>query len=155
MGRFAILCCCAAALIGCAKTENKAPASSTPATPPPPPPIALADVAGKWTVKAMNEARDSTLVTYQLTATADTSGWTIVFPNRKQPVPVHVAAVAGDSVVINAGPYESVLRRGVQVSTHGVFRLQNGMMVGTTVAHYRTTHADSVRNIVTEGTRMP
>jgi len=155
MGRFAILCCCAAALISCAKTENKAPASATPATPPPPPPISLADVAGKWTVKAMNEARDSTLVTYQLTATADTSGWSILFPNRKQPVPVHVAAVAGDSIVIDAGPYASVLRRGVQVSTHGVFRLQNGNMVGTTVAHYRTTHPDSVRNIVTEGTRMP
>jgi len=154
MGRFAIFCC-AAALVGCAKTENKPPASSTPAAPPPPPPISLADVAGKWTVKAMNEARDSTLVTYQLTATADTSGWTILFPNRKQPVPVHVAAVAGDSVVIDAGPYESVLRRGVRVSTHGVFRLSNGMMVGTTVAHYRTTKADSVRNIVTEGTRMP
>ena len=154
MRRFAMLCC-AAALVGCAKTENKAPASSTPATPPPPAPIALADVAGKWTVKAMNQSRDTTLVTYQLTATADTTGWSILFPNRRQPVPVRVGAVAGDSIVIDAGPYESVLRKGVQVTTHGVFRLRNGVIVGTTVAHYKTTRADSVRNLVTEGTRMP
>ena len=58
-----------------------------------------------------NEARDTTLVTYQLTATADTTGWNIVFAN-KQTVPVRVSAVAGDSVVIDAGPYASVLRRG-------------------------------------------
>jgi len=103
----------------------------------------------------MNEARDSTLVTYQLTATADTSGWTITFPNRKQPIPARVVAVAGDSLVMEAGPYESVLRRGVQVTTHGVLRLENGKLVGQTVAHYRTARPDSVRTIPMEGTRTP
>jgi hypothetical protein len=152
MRRFAILCCCAAAVVGCAKTEPKAPAASQ--TPPPPPALALADLAGKWTVRGLNEARDTTLVTYELTATADTSGWTIVFPNR-QTVPVRVGALAGDSVLIDAGPYPSVLRRGVQVTTHGVLRLQNGQIVGLTVAHYRTSSPDSVRRIVTEGTRKP
>jgi hypothetical protein len=153
MRRFAILCYCAAAVVGCAKTETKAPAAAA-VTPPPPSPIALADVAGKWSVKGMNEAKDTTIVTYQLTATADTSGWTITFPNRK-PIPAHVAAVAGDSVVIDAGPYESALRKGVQVTTHGMFRLQDGKMVGLTVAHYKTTNPDSVRHIPTEGTRAP
>jgi len=152
MRRFAVLCCCAAAVVGCAKSEPKAPAASP--TPPPPPAISLADLAGKWTVRGMNEARDTTLVTYELNATADTSGWTIVFANR-QTVPVRVAAVAGDSVVIDAGPYPSVLRRGAQVTTHGVLRLQGGKMVGLTVAHYRTTSPDSVRRIVAEGTRTP
>jgi hypothetical protein len=154
MRRFAIICCCAAAVVGCAKTETKAPAAAS-VPPPPPPALTLADVAGKWSVKGMNEARDSTLVTYQLTATADTSGWTITFPNRKQPIPARVAAVAGDSVVIDAGPYESVLRRGVQVTTHGVMRLQNGKLVGLTVAHYKTARPDSVRRIPLEGTRTP
>ena len=102
----------------------------------------------------MNEARDSTLVTYQLTATTDTSGWTITFPNRK-PIVARVAAVAGDSLVIEAGPYASVLRRGVQVTTHGVLRLQAGKLVGLTVAHYKTTRPDSVRSIPLEGTRTP
>jgi hypothetical protein len=151
MRRFAILCSCAA-LVGCAKTETKAPAAAAP--PPPPPAISLADVAGKWSVRGMNEARDSTLVTYQLNATADTSGWAITFPGRKA-IPAHVAAVAGDSVVIEAGPYASVLRKGVQVTTHGVFRIQDGKMVGMTVAHYRTAKADSVRRIPMEGTRLP
>jgi hypothetical protein len=150
MRRFTILCWCAAAVVGCAKTENKAPeVAQTPAAPPA---ITLADVAGKWAVKGMNEARDTTIVTYDLTATADTSGWRIVFANRRT-VPVRVAAVAGDSVVIDAGPYESVLRRGVQVTTHGVLRLQGGKLVGLTVAHYRTARADSVRRIPMEGTR--
>ena len=152
MRRFAIICCCAAAVVGCAKTETKAPAASQ--TPPPPPPISLADVAGKWTVRGMNEARDSTLVTYQLTATADTTGWMITFPNRKQPVPAHVMA-AGDSLVMDAGPYASVLRKGVQVTTHGVLRLQSGKLVGLTVAHYKTAKPDSLRRIAMEGTRLP
>ena len=153
MRRFAIVCCCAAAVVGCAKTETKASAASQ--TPPPPPALSLADVAGKWTVRGMNEARDSTLVTYQLTATADTSGWTITFPNRKQPIPARVAAVGGDSVVMEAGPYESVLRKGEQVTTHGVLRLQSGKLVGLTVAHYKTTKPDSVRRILMDGTRLP
>jgi len=153
MRRFAIFCTCAAAVVGCAKTETKAPAVSQ--APPPPPALSLADVAGKWTVRGMNEAKDSTLVTYQLNATADTSGWTITFPNRKQPVPTRVATVGGDSLVIDAGPYESVLRKGVQVTTHGVLRLQGGKLVGLTVAHYKTAKPDSVRRIVMEGTRLP
>ena len=66
MRRFAVLCCCAAAVVGCAKSEPKAPAASP--TPPPPPAISLADLAGKWTVRGMNEARDTTLVTYELNA---------------------------------------------------------------------------------------
>ncbi len=152
MRRFTIMCC-AAAVVGCAKTESKAPAAAA-APPPPPPALTLADVAGKWSVRGMNEARDSTLVSYQLTATADTSGWTIVFPNRKA-IPAHVAGVGGDSVVIDAGPYESVLRKGVQVTTHGVLRLENGKLVGLTVAHYKTAKPDSVRRIALEGTRAP
>lgn len=152
MRRYAIFCACAAAVVGCAKTETKAPAVSQ--APPPPPALSLADVAGKWTVRGMNEAKDSTLVTYQLTATADTSGWTITFPNRKQPVPAHVMA-AGDSLVMDAGPYASVLRKGVQVTTHGVLRLQSGKLVGLTVAHYKTAKPDSLRRIAMEGTRLP
>jgi hypothetical protein len=136
-----------AALVGCAKSE-KTPAESAP---PMPRPISLADVAGKWTVRAMTEKKDSTLVTYQLTATADTTGWAITFPNRK-PMPVHVKTV-GANVITDAGPYESVLRRGVQVTTHGVFHLENGKLVGTTIAHYTVTTADSVRRVPTEGTR--
>jgi len=154
--RLSSLVCCAAVVIGCAKADTP-PADTTPAvvTPPPPPPIALADVAGKWDVKGMNEAGDSTLVTYVLTATADTTGWTITFPNRRTPVPVRVVAVAGDSINIQAGPYASVLRRGVQVQTSGALRLRDGKLVGMTTARYSVKTADSVRMVRSEGTRKP
>ena len=149
MRRIALLCCITA-LAGCAKTETNAPAASEA---PPPAKVSLADVAGKWTVKAMNEAKDTTLLTYEMVATADTSGWTLTFPNRK-PIPMRVSTM-GANVVVDAGPYPSALRKGVQVTTHGVLHLDNGKLVGTTFAHYSVTTADSVRRIATEGTRTP
>lgn len=154
MRRFALLCC-AAVIAGCAKSDTP-PADTAAAamTPPAPAPIALADVAGKWNVKGMNERGDSTLVTYTLTTTGDTTGWTITFPNRR-PVPVRVVAVAGDSITIAAGPYESALRKGVQVRTTGSFRLQDGKIVGMTTARYKTKGPDSVRIVRSEGSRMP
>ncbi len=146
---------CVVALAACAKTETAVDTTAAvPATPPPPAPIQLADVAGNWTVKGMNAAGDSTLVTYDLVATADTTGWQITFANG-QKVPMRIVAVAGDSITIKAGPYASVLRRNVRVSTDGVFRLQHGMLMGTTVAHYNVKTADSVVTLKTEGTRKP
>jgi hypothetical protein len=151
--------CCAVALGACAKSEkapaDTTPAAATPAPPPPPPALKLSDVAGKWNVAGKNEAGDSTLVTYVFTATADTTGWSIKFPNRAKPVPVKVVAVSGDSIVIHAGPYPSVLRKGVNVWTEGPIRLQDGKLVGTVLAHYSVKTADSVRRVRTEGTRAP
>lgn len=141
----------AALLAGCSKPE--APPAEPPAAPPAAPALNLADVAGTWTVRTMAEGSDSSLVTYTLTATATTEGWTITLPGRAA-MPVGVT-VSGDSVMTTAGPYESALRKGVQVSTNGVFRLVDGKMVGTTIAHYATTGADSVVRLRNEGTKNP
>jgi len=149
--------CCLAVLAGCAKPEQRAAKDSTAASlgaGAAPTPISLATVAGKWTVRTMAATSDSTLLTFDLVATPDASGWTFNFPNRA-PVPVRVLAVDGDSIVTEAGPYESALRKGVQVSTHSVMRLQDGNLVGTTVAHYATTGPDSVLTLRTHGTRAP
>lgn len=151
------LCVAALVLTACARgdqTADTAGATAAGATPPASTTINLADIAGVWTVRGMNMAGDSTLVTYELNATADTSGWTITFPGRP-PVPVRVVAVAGDSVITEAGPYESSLRRGVNVRTTGAFRLQDGRLVGHTVARYDTRGADSVLMVRSEGTRKP
>jgi hypothetical protein len=113
-------------------------AAATPAAPM----IALSDVAGTWTARVMTMDSDSTILTYELNASADPTAWTIVFPGRP-PVPLR-PTVDGDSVITEAGPYESALRKGQQVTTRGVFRLVNGELVGTTTAHYQTTGADSV-----------
>jgi hypothetical protein len=158
--RYLVSCCCAAVLVGCAKQDQQ-PAQDTTATaapapaaaPTPPPGISLTDVAGKWAMTTKNEAGDSTLVKYELVATGDTTGWTLNFPKRK-PVPAHVT-VSGDSIMLDAGPYESVLRKGIKVTTHGVIRLQDGKLAGTTVAHYATKGPDTLRTLKTEGTRAP
>src|SRR5687768_4780987 len=88
--------------------------AEAPAMAEPPGAISLADVAGTWKVSSTVEGSSSPTVTYEMVTTADRSGWSINFPNRK-PVPVRVIAVEGDSIVSEAGPFESVLRKGVQV----------------------------------------
>lgn len=138
MRRFA-LCCCTAMMLGCAKSER--------------PSGQLADFAGTWRVRGLNEAGDS-IVGFQVTATGDTLGWTIAFPNRPA-ISLRVVAAAGDSVITEAGPYESVLRKGVQVRTRAVMHLQGNKIVGTTIARYATTGPDSVLQVRTEGMRVP
>ncbi len=153
------LCLSAAVLAGCAKKDNAAvdtTASSSTATTtapaPAPAPVNLADVAGKWNMRSVPTAgKDTSPTTYVLTATANTSGWTITFPGRAA-VPAKVT-VDGDSITIDAGPYASVRRKGVQVTTHSVNRLQGGSLVGSTTAHYKVKTADSVLTLTNTGTR--
>jgi hypothetical protein len=155
------LFCCATLLAGCGKSDKRTAddrtamdtAAVAPATSVSPPAISLADVAGKWKIRTTDEA-GGTPVETELTATADTSGWILVAPNRK-PIPVRVIAVAGDSIVSESGPYESFILKGTQVKTRAVYRLQGGKLVGTTEARYALKGHDSVAHRPTEGTRVP
>jgi len=142
---------CVAVLVACAKKEQP-PAADTTAMAPPPA-ATMADMAGKWTVQVKREGSDSVILTYELNATADTAGWNMVFPGRDA-IPLRVSPMAGDSVVAEAGPYESALRKGVQVWTHSVLRLQGGNLMGATVAHY-SRGQDTVVNLRQEGTKAP
>lgn len=150
MRRLMVLCC-AAVLVACAK-KDQPPAADTTAMAPPA--ATMADMAGKWSMQTKRVGSDSVLLTYELNATADTSGWTITFTGR-DPIPLRVSPMAGDSVVTETGQYESALRKGVQVWTHSVMRMEGGNLVGTTVAHYAVKTADSVVNLRAEGTRAP
>jgi hypothetical protein len=145
-----VLALSAAVLAGCSKPE--APPAEPPA-PPPAPTLNLADLAGTWNMRTMPEGSDSTLLTYTMTLTGTTEGWTINFQGR-DPLPM-TATVSGDSVITTVAPYESMLRKGVQVSTSSVVRLVGGRLVGTTIARYSTTGADSVVRLRMEGTRAP
>lgn len=154
------ICCCIGSALGCAKAgdeadvDTAATAAAMPEPASPPATISLADVAGKWQVRATPESGSDTSTTlYVLNATGDTSGWTITFPNRLV-VPLRVE-VNGDSIISLAGPFQSVRRKGVQVTTNNVLRLQDGRLVGTTVARYTTRGPDSVLRLRTEGTRAP
>jgi hypothetical protein len=154
------ICCSAAVLAGCAKKENAATDTGTTAmdsssmsvtSAPATAAINLADVAGRWDMRSVPTTGDTTPTTFVLTATGTTSGWTIKFPGRA-PVAERVT-VAGDSLILEAGPYSSVRRKGVQVTTNGVLRLQGGSLVGSNTAHYKTKSADSVLTLTTTGTR--
>lgn len=155
------ICCCAAVLAGCAKKDNNAgtdtsaamasSSTSTTSTTTAPAPVNLADVAGKWNMRSVPTTGDTSATTYVLTATSNTSGWTITFPARK-PVAARIRTDA-DSIMIDAGPFQSVRRKGVQVTTNGVLRLQAGSLVGSNTAHYKVKTADSVLTLNTSGTR--
>lgn len=149
MRRLALLGC-AVLLAGCSNREGT-PAADTMAAAPAAM-LTAADVAGTWTVNTMREGSDSVIVTSEIMATTTTDGWTITLPNRP-PVALRVQ-ISGDSVMMEAGPYESVLRPGVQVSTATVSRLVDGKLVGMTTAHY-SAGPDSVVRLRTEGTRKP
>jgi hypothetical protein len=141
MQRVALLCT-VVVLTGCGKSAERAAedqaqvdtASPAQAAPAATAAISLSDLAGKWKVRTTDES-GGTPVETELNATADTSGWTMTAPKRK-PVPVRVVAVGGDSIVTEAGPFESFILKGVKVTTRTVNRLQDGKLVGTTEAHY-------------------
>ena len=149
---------CALLLAACGGSETPAADTAATAAPAPAPaPVAtlsLADLAGSWTQTVRREDSDSVLVTATIAATADTTGWMMTLPGRP-PQPVRIS-VGGDSIVTATGPYESVLRKGVQVTTNGVLRRQpDGKLVGITVAHYQGGGADSVVRLRTELTKAP
>lgn len=150
-------CLSVVVLAGCAKKDDAAVdtmASDTAGAPAAAPaPINLADVAGRWNMRSVPTTGDTSATTYVLTAAATTSGWTITFPGRA-PIPARVV-VEGDSIIIDAGPYPSVRRKGVQVTTHTVARLQGGNLVGTSTARYNVKTADSVLTLTSTGTRAP
>jgi hypothetical protein len=147
--------CIMLALVSCKPAEKPAETTTGEAAPAEAPAaLSLADMAGTWNVTSKLEGSDSIAVTYDMVATADRSGWSIKFPKR-EPIPVRVVSVEGDSVVSEAGPFESALRKGVQVNTQVVSRMQDGKLVGHTVARYKVTGADSVARLTFEGTRAP
>jgi len=145
---------CAVLLVACGGAEEAPVDTAAPApAPAPTATISLADLAGNWTQTVRAENSDSVLVTATVTATADTTGWTILLPGR-EPMPVRVR-VDGDSIMTATGPYESVLRKGVQVTTEGVARRQaDGKLVGITIARYQGAGADSVVRLRSEMTKV-
>ena len=113
----------------------------------------LAKFAGRWQVTAQNEVGDS-LPSHILTATADSTGWTITFPDR-EPIPVRILEASGDLVVIQTDPYESVLRPGVRVTVQFIERVRGDRTTGRLLALYDVAGSNAVLRGVTEGTRIP
>jgi hypothetical protein len=106
--------------------------------------VSLSDFAGTWdgTVKA--QGSDSVIANIELLATSTNEGWSFTVVNAANPAlasttPARVTAIEGDSLILEAGPFESILRAGQQVSTRSVYRLRDGRMVGAVQAVYAAT----------------
>jgi glucose/arabinose dehydrogenase len=145
-------------LAGCAKSEpakDTTAAMATPAPAPEPAPaksISLADLAGKWNFETRGEGADTMVTKAVVIATADTTGWMMELPSGKK-VANHVS-VSGDSIMVRSEPYASMRRKGKQVWSEGVYRLENGKLVGTMIGHYANSGADSVLKFHSVGTKQ-
>jgi hypothetical protein len=159
---------CAIVLVSCSKSDSGGRTDSTTATgatktstavssngaAATATPLSLADLAGTWHMRSTPEGgADTSSTEYTLTAAGTSSGWKVTFA-KGPTVPVRVST-AGDSLVADIGPYASVRRKGMQVTTHGVYRKDGDKLVGRVTAHYATKGADSVLVLRSEGTRAP
>ena len=115
--------------------------------------LSLADIAGKWNVRANLESGDTTTTKLTLTVTTD-AGCSILYPPNRDPIPGRVIALAGDSLVMEWGPYLSARRAGLKAVSRDVYRLVDGRLVGYSLSHYLTA-PETVIRLRLEGTRAP
>jgi hypothetical protein len=142
-------------VVACAKSETPPATDTAAAAPAPAAPAALTldQVTGTWNMNVTTPAGDSTFMAIVVTATPD-GNWKLKYPDRPEPVATRAAA-AGDSIVIDAGPYASPIRKTVQTTIHGVWRLQGDSLGGPVTAHYSVKTPDSLRVFRAMGTRAP
>ena len=89
-----------------------------------------------WRIQTVASSSDSVLVTSQLFMAPDGKSAMMKLPNLA-PVPVRIVASGGDSMVTEAGPFQSVLRPGRTVTLlHMVTHFHDKDMTGTMEAHY-------------------
>jgi len=135
------------AIVCVAGLATTAAAQQTAAPPPPSAPkrarahaaagLKLADVAGTWSMESTvkNAAGIDTTVNSELVATATRKGWVTNLAGRDA-IPTRVVRVAGDSVMLSAGPYESVVRAGQKVRLRETLHFNGDDVSGTMTAHY-------------------
>ncbi len=144
--RFASAVLAVALLAACGPAEE--PAAEAPATPPAP---TLADFAGTWqntaTLTGVANPVPSTM-----TGTAAGNDWTMSLEGR--PGVAMTVSIVGDSLIAQSAEYESVLRKGVMVSTRTASVLQNGQLVGNLIATYKTAAGEEVVTGTITGTRV-
>lgn len=116
--------------------------------------IELADVAGTWDLTGTLATEEPTVINYSMVATDSETGWILNLPNR-DPIEIRIVAVDGDSIVGEAGPFESILRDGVMVSTRTVLRLQEGTLVGSLMATYETDPIETLAGTFEGSRAMP
>ena len=149
--RHAVLLGSAVILAACSRADSPPATDTATAVSEAPAASSLASFAGTWDVNVMPEGSDSVATTHVLNVT-DPAAWRLEFSDRPG-APIHVTGMRGDTVLAEAGPFESGVRRGVQVRTTNAYWLQDGKIMGRTTARYETTGADTVRHFHSVGTR--
>jgi hypothetical protein len=91
---------------------------------------------GTWNAQTLVGPRDSVVATYVFTVAKDGKSATLKFPNHDL-IPARILAMAGDSIVVEAGPYPSVLKPGLTVNKLStVAHVKGDNMTGNFVANY-------------------
>jgi hypothetical protein len=103
--------------------------------------LTLADLVGTWEGTVMAEGSDAPLAYIELLASPVPDGWSFTVvsaanPARSSTAPSRVVSMGGDSIVVEADPFPSVLRPGETLSTHSIYRLRDGTLEGTIHASY-------------------
>ena len=108
-----------------------------PAAPPPAAPAAIsipAAAVGTWDGKSMIGPKDSVVATSMMAISAD--GKVMLTLNGRPTMQARVLAAGGDSVSIEVGPYESVVKKGLQATTRMTQHFNGNAANGTFDAKY-------------------
>ena len=124
-----------ALMTACGRADEPAPATAEPRD------VTIADFVGTWEGTVMTQDSDAAVAHIELLASPREDGWSftvvsVANPARSTTSPSRVISYGGDSVIVEAGPFASVLREGETVSTHSVYRLRGDRLEGTIHASY-------------------
>jgi hypothetical protein len=129
-----------------------APKEEPPTAEPAPPAAPYAAYAGTWSTSSMVEGTPDPVIG-SMTVMADGVGSTMSLPDRPN-IPITVA-MSGDSLVVTTAEYESVLRKGVMVTTRVASVMDGATMKGSLEATYKTPNGPLVVKGTSESKRAP
>lgn len=118
-----------------------------------PAPMTPASFAGTWATTSTLEGVP-TPVPSTLVGSADGMTWTLSLEGR--PNVATMASISGDSLIIQSAEYESVLRKGVMVTTRTASVMSDStMLMGNMIATYKTPKGEEVVKGTVMSTRAP
>lgn len=137
----------------CSSKEAPPAADTTAMAPAAAPAMSMASAAGMWNVNVMPVDRDTVLTSYVLNAT-DSTAWKFTFTGRTDEIPMRVTGMSGDTLLTEAGPFQSGVRAGQEVSVKTKSWMQDGKMMMSVDAHYAGTPPDSIVKLRAVGTKQ-
>lgn len=129
-----------------------APKEEQPAAEVAPPAAPYAAYEGAWNSTSTVEGTPDP-VAGTMTVTADGVGSTMSLPDRPN-IPITLS-MSGDSLVVTTAEYESVLRKGVMVTTRVASVMDGAVLKGSLEATYQTPNGPLVVKGTSESKRAP